>query len=249
MTALANVTVPYGTPAKVKSTLTQLIAGAKKALDEEQVALIGGHTTEGAVLSIGFAVNGLGEAQSLTNKQGLRPDDVLILTKPLGTGTLLAADMQHQCRGEWLEGALHTMQQSNRAAARVLRNFKVSACTDITGFGLAGHLLEMLRAENCSAVVKLEALPLLKGALITCNDLGIKSTLHEGNQQSCPEVTITRYERQPLVFDPQTSGGLLAGVGAEEAEEVVADLVEAGYKEAAVIGRVSSTGQPHIFFE
>lgn len=249
VTALATITVPYGTPSKVHSTLTQLIAGAKQALDQENVALIGGHTTEGAELSIGFAVNGVIESDRVMSKHGVKPEDVLILTKPLGTGTLLAADMQYQVSGADVESALASMLHSNGAAAEVLARFELKACTDVTGFGLAGHLLEMLRTAKCSAVVNLDQLPLLPGALEAQTMKGITSTLHEGNKQSCPEITTVNHRIQEMVFDPQTSGGLLAAVPAEQAEAVLAALVEEGYEQSAIIGRVSSSGQPHIFFE
>ena len=249
VTALATITVPYGTPAKVQSTLMQLISGAKQALDEEGVKLIGGHTTEGAELSIGFAVNGLVERSEVLTKHGLKPDDVLILTKPLGTGTLLAADMQHQAKGHWINSAVQHMDQSNGPAAKIFHEYSASACTDVTGFGVAGHLMEMLRGAQCSAVVNLDSLPVLDGALPCINEKNIRSTLHDGNEQSFAEVSRISHPKQALVFDPQTSGGLLAGVPADAAEKVVEALQQAGYHQAAIVGRVSSSGQPHLFFE
>lgn len=249
VTALATVTVPYGSPAKIKSSLTQLIAGAKQALEEEQVALIGGHTTEGSELSIGFAVNGLVDATHVMSKSHLKQDDVLILTKAIGTGTLLAADMQYRAKGEWIQAANLSMLQSNRVAASIFSDYKVAACTDVTGFGLAGHLLEMLRAGQCAALLNLDDLPVLAGALECINDMEIRSTLHEGNEQSCPEVIPAHNKKYPLLFDPQTSGGLLAGVDASEAEKILALLHEAGFGQAKVIGKISSSGQPQLFFQ
>jgi selenide,water dikinase len=249
VTALANITVPFGTPGKVRSTLTHVVAGAKQALDEAGVSLIGGHTTEGAELSVGFAVNGIIERDAALTKGGLKPDDVLILTKPIGTGTILAADMQYQAKGDWVKAAIESMDQSNGPAAQIFQQLGASACTDITGFGLAGHLLEMLRAASCSAVINLDALPVLDGALRCIHGIGIRSTLHEGNEQSFAKVSRISHQKQPLVFDPQTSGGLLAGIPKDKADDVLAALLDAGYLNAGVVGRVSSTGQPHIFFE
>tara|TARA_R110002072_G_scaffold64_9_gene423 strand:+ start:13910 stop:16090 length:2181 start_codon:yes stop_codon:yes gene_type:complete len=249
VTALAIMTVPYGTPRKIRSTLEQLVAGSREVLEEEAVELVGGHTTEGAEMSLGFAVNGIATQSDLMTKQGLMPDQVLILTKPLGTGTLLAADMQYQARGEWIQSALACMDQSNRQAAEVFKEFGVQACTDVTGFGLAGHLLEMLRASRCSAVIQLDKLPVLEGALECLMDKKITSTLHEGNRAACPEVTHKPHRRASLVFDPQTSGGLLAAVNAEDADQIVLALTKAGYVHARRIGRISSSGTAHLYFE
>ncbi len=249
VTALASITVPYGTPGKVRSTLEQLIAGSKTALDEAAVALIGGHTAEGAELSLGFAVNGLvAPGQSFT-KAGLKENQLLVLTKPIGTGTILAADMQYQAKGSWVEAAFRMMEQSNRSAAEIFRQYQVTSCTDVTGFGLAGHLTEMLKASRCAAVVNLEKLPVLAGAGFCINQLGIKSTLHEANQEAAKGVSKIQHRYLPLMFDPQTSGGLLAGVNPEQVDEVLEALRNAGYEQATVIGRVSSSGQAHLFFE
>jgi selenide,water dikinase len=249
VTALANITVPYGTPGKIRNTLEQIIAGSQETLQEAGVALVGGHTSEGAELSLGFAVNGLVDPDRSLRKGGLKVDQVLILTKPIGTGTILAADMQYAAKGAWVEAAHIMMEQSNGEAAKIFSQFSVSACTDVTGFGLAGHLLEMLNASHCAAVITLEALPILPGAAFCVNQLGIKSTLHDANREACSEVSLVQHRYMPLVFDPQTSGGLLAGVAEDQAAEVLAALHQAGYAQAAVIGRVSSSGQSHLFFE
>lgn len=247
--ALAMMTVPYGTPRKIRATLEQLVAGSMAVLKEEQVSLVGGHTTEGAELTLGFAVNGLVEKSDLMTRHGLALDQHLILTKPLGTGTLLAADMQHRAKGIWVASAYQSMDLSNRSAAKVFHSHGVTACTDITGFGLAGHLLEMLKGSKCSAVVQLSKLPVLPGAMQCLNDLKIKSTLHDANKASCTEITSIAHPKMSMVFDPQTSGGLLAAVAADEVDTVLADLKSEGYEYAADIGRVSSLGQSHLFFE
>ncbi|MGK0459666.1 MAG: selenide,water dikinase [Candidatus Azotimanducaceae bacterium] len=249
VTALAIMTVPYGTPRKIRATLEQLVAGSREALAEEGVALVGGHTTEGAEMSLGFAVNGVATESQLMKKQGLVADQCLILTKPLGTGAILAADMQHCAKGSWVQSALGSMDQSNSNAASIFTQHGVVACTDVTGFGLAGHLLEMLKASKSSAVINVESLPCLSGAIECLNDLRIKSTLHDSNKAACIDMTTIAHPSMSIVFDPQTSGGLLAAVNHEHRDEVLAALHQAGYTEACQIGRVSSSGTAHLYFE
>jgi selenide,water dikinase len=210
-------------------------------LNEAGATLVGGHTSEGPELALGFSINGLADRESIFRKGGMVAGEVLILTKPLGTGTLFAADMQQKAKGRWIDGALKSMVQSNREAAQCLFNHGASACTDITGFGLLGHMVEMTKASNVDVEVDLESLPVLDGAQETVR-LGILSSLQPANvrlRRAIRNLTEAQnHERYPLVFDPQTSGGLLASLPAERAESCLRALRDLGYAEAAIIGRV-----------
>jgi selenide,water dikinase len=240
-TALAIATVPYGLEAKVETTLREMMTGAMDVLNEAGATLVGGHTSEGPELALGFSINGLADRESIFRKGGMVAGEVLILTKPLGTGTLFAADMQQKAKGRWIDGALKSMVQSNREAAQCLFNHGASACTDITGFGLLGHMVEMTKASNVDVEVDLESLPVLDGAQETVR-LGILSSLQPANvrlRRAIRNLTEAQnHERYPLVFDPQTSGGLLASLPAERAESCLRALRDLGYAEAAIIGRV-----------
>jgi len=233
-TALALATLPHAPDDKLERDLEALLRGALEVLDAAGCKLVGGHTAEGAELAVGFALDGHGCEDRLTGKGGLEAGDRLVLVKPLGTGAILAAHMTGRCRGVWLEAALVAMQQSNREAGAVLRMHGASAVTDVTGFGLAGHLGEMLRASGRSAVLWPDALPVLPGAA-TLIARGVRSTLHPANEAAAGAFDA---EDCPVLFDPQTAGGLLAGVPDSRAAACLAALVAAGYGQAAIVGEV-----------
>src|SRR5438874_1221294 len=241
-TALAIATVPYGLESKVEADLSAMITGANEVLREARCALVGGHTSEGAELALGFAVNGLVPAAAALRKDGLTPGDGLILTKPLGTGTLLAADMRGRAKARWVMAAIAHMIQSNGKAAEIFRRYGVHAATDVTGFGLIGHLIEMVRASDVDATLDINRLPLLDGARETVA-LGIFSSLQPQNvrlRRAIRDLAAAgQHPLYPLLFDPQTSGGLLAAVPLAEADRCVAALRAAGYAGADLIGFVT----------
>jgi selenide,water dikinase len=239
--ALATAVVPPGVSEKVEETLFQMLSGARACLDREGVALVGGHSGEGE-LALGFSVTGEVAPDRILRKGGLQPGDALILTRPLGTGILFTAAMRAKARAPWIAAALAAMRQSNRAAAATLIAHGAHAMTDVTGFGLVGHLGEMLAASGTDAELDLAALPLYDGARALA-DAGIVSTLLPENLAL---AGLLRGEAdaatRALLFDPQTSGGLLAGVRPARAEACAAALRAAGYAAAAVIGRVGKGG-------
>jgi selenide, water dikinase len=240
-TALAVATVPYGIEAKVEADLTAMMTGANEMLRDAGCALVGGHTSEGAELSLGFAVNGLIAREKALRKGGLVPGQVLILTKPLGTGTLLAADMRGKAKARWVMGAIAHMTTSNRVAAGILTAHGATASTDVTGFGLLGHLVEMVRASNVDAALRLHDVPLLDGVRETLA-CGIFSSLQPQNvrlRRAIRNVAeASAHALYPALFDPQTAGGLLASVPSARAGTCVAALRAAGYPAASIIGAV-----------
>ncbi len=241
--ALAIATVPYGLEAKVESTIREMMIGAMDVLNEAGASLIGGHTSEGPELALGFSVNGLADREAILLKGGMAAGEVLILTKPLGTGTLFAADMQQKAKGRWIEGALKSMVQSNRQAAQCLYSYGANACTDITGFGLLGHTVEMTKASGVDVEIDLESLPVFDGAMETVRQ-GILSSLQPANVRLRRAIRnqdeAAKDKRYPLVFDPQTSGGLLASLPADRAQDCLKELRDVGYAKAAIIGRVNA---------
>jgi selenide,water dikinase len=244
--ALAVVTVGFGLEAKVEADLTQLLAGALAVLNAAGTTLAGGHTSEAAELALGFAVSGLVDRGRALGKGGLRPGDLLVLSKPLGTGALFAAEMRGAAKGRWIAAALSSMTQSNGAAARCLVEHGATAMTDVTGFGLLGHLVEMTRASGTDAAIDLDAVPALDGALEVI-ERGIVSSLQAENvrlrRAIAGAAAVAGRRKYPLLFDPQTAGGLLAGVPRESAEACVDALRAAGYGRAAIVGRVEEAGR------
>ena len=245
--ATAVVTVPSGLESKVEDVLFQMMTGALEVLNEANCALVGGHTGEGKELALGFAVNGLidDDPAKILRKNGMLPGDVLILTKPIGTGTLFAAHARLAAKGRWIDAALTSMVVSNRLGAQCLREFGATACTDLTGFGLLGHLVEMTRPSGVDAELNLSALPLLDGAE-ECVANGIVSSLQVANvrlrRALRNQEAMVKHPRYPLIFDPQTAGGLLASVPADRVDACVTALRALGYGHTAKIGRILAQG-------
>lgn len=233
--ALALATLPPARPDKQAEDLFQLLSGARSVLDREGVALLGGHSSEGATLALGFCVTGEVARDRLTRKGGAVAGDCLILTKPIGTGIVFAAAMRGAASALAIGQAIKSQRRSNGAAAAVLARHGARAVTDVTGFGLAGHLAEMLAASGGAATLRPGAIPLLPGAGGLA-DAGFASSLL-GQNAAAADILFDRpldpIERA-LLFDPQTSGGLLAAVPADRAEAALADLGG----DAAIIGRI-----------
>lgn len=260
--ALVTVTLPYAEKPLVANDLRQLMGGIAEEARRLGVTLLGGHTSEGAETAVSVTMNGLIGSEALFRKGGLRPGDGLILTKPVGTGVILAADMHLKAKGSWVDEVFEGMLRSNAEAARILAQAGIPAVTDVTGFGLAGHLVEMLEASGTGADIEIADIPLYAGAA-DCVAAGVESTLAPSNREHLqkrwqvesgsgaadagePGAAASRAaesgagdERDALLFDPQTSGGLLAGVPASRIDKVVARLQDAGYAQAVCIGRVT----------
>ncbi len=253
-TALANVTIPFASNALMQEDFRLVMTGIVEELNRMGATLVGGHTTEGSEITVGVSMTGLIEEARVATKGGARPGDALILTKSIGTGVLWAADMRSEAPGRTIEGALASMLQSNEAAAGVLAGGTAHALTDVTGFGLLGHLAEMLEAsrstdagrgtdanDGVGARLIGSAIPVLEGARMA-SLRGTKSTIDPANR----ERVLARWSvvggTEPLgtlLFDPQTAGGLLAAVSESDAARVVEQLKAAGYESACVVGNVT----------
>ena len=238
--ALANLSIKLMASTLMEEDAYLALKGANDVFRESGVTLVGGHSTESDTTQLGCTVFGEMHSAPLV-KSGLEADDLLVLTKPLGIGVLLAGEMRMRTLGRWLEAALAVMNQSNGQAALMLRAHGGRSCTDVTGFGLLGHLLEMLGASDKSAEIWLDRVPTLDGASHLMRE-GVESSLQQANEAALEEVELSGIEpSRPalrLLMDPQTSGGMLFGIAESEAESLIAALRASGYTEASIIGRI-----------
>jgi selenide,water dikinase len=230
-TALAIASVPYASSQKMRAELSAMLQGATEILRADGCALVGGHSAEASETALGFAVTGLVDSGRIMRKAGLQPGDQLILTKPLGTGIVLAGHMRGNARAQWLLAAIASMRTTNAVAAQIALAYRPRAGTDVTGFGLAGHLQEMLDASGVGAVLRLDTIPALPGALALAAH-GIESTLAADNRRLLGDAPETA-----LLVDPQTSGGLLLGLPPARAAACLQALRDSGLN-AAIIGEV-----------
>ncbi|NQY12535.1 MAG: selenide, water dikinase SelD [Henriciella sp.] len=218
---LAQIILPPLVPDKQSAMLTEIMQGARDVFDACGVTISGGHTSSGAELTIGFSISGSTSKPPLTHI-GARPGDVLVLTKPIGTGVILAAEMQQRLDGDDYQAALSSMCRLQQDTSRRLSEV-ASTMTDVTGFGLAGHLLNILDASKVGSRLSLDKLPFLPGA-IEASENGIRSTLYPANARLRDRVQGKEDARLDLLFDPQTCGGMLATIPAEKWGRYQADF-------------------------
>jgi selenide, water dikinase len=230
--------VSYPLEALGEDTLKEILRGGLSALAEAGAVLAGGHTVEGHELLYGLAVTGTVHPEKIWRNGGARPGDALVLSKPLGTGVLTTAAKAEMVDPAHLSTALRIMATLNREAAEALAALEPHAVTDVTGFGLAGHLAEMAEASAVAAEIDLAALPLLPGAL----EAAATGLVPAGAGKNCTSIAAVLEVddgadelRVDLCLDPQTSGGLLAAVAPEHAAALVRRLPG-----AAVIGRITA---------
>ncbi|HJU20191.1 MAG TPA: selenide, water dikinase SelD, partial [Stellaceae bacterium] len=245
-TALAIATLPPARPVIVEHDLFHMLKGGIDVLEAAGAVLVGGHSAEGAEMALGFAVTGRPPAGRLLRKGGLEPGQRLILTKPLGTGVILAGEARGLAPARVVAGAVAAMLQGAGEAATSLLAHRAAACTDVTGFGLLGHLLEMLRASGMEAALDPGAIPVLDGALALLEG-GVASSLEAANRAALAALAAeTGAQNGPmaaLLIDPQTAGGLLAGLPAECVAPCLAELKALSYR-AAEIGLVLPLSGP-----
>ena len=221
--------------------IAQIFRGGFDKLDEAGVALLGGHTVQDSEVKFGYAVTGAVDPKRILTNTNAKPGDRLILTKPLGTGIVGTAIKFGRASDDLIDRAVAQMTMLNKTAAEVIANVDgVHACTDITGFGLAGHASEMAIGSNVTIEIDGNALPIIPGVLAIAaqNRSGGMQTNKDHFMPGIGFSAGVPDDRRDLVFDPQTSGGLLISVAAESAEAVMANMQNAGIQ-AVFVGSVT----------
>jgi len=230
--------------------MNKMMQGGIDKLREADTVVLGGHSIKNKEIMFGFAVTGLVHPRRIITNDKAKPGDVLILTKPLGTGTISFAAQIGKAEAAWLEEIGRSMSELNRTAAEIMVEAGVRAATDVTGFGLLGHLSEIAVQSGVTAEVFADAVPLFEGVL-SCLRRQIISGAVERNREYAAKFVErdknVEEELETALYDPQTSGGLLMCVGAKKAEAVMKMLKKAGLERAAVVGRIVESSEARIF--
>jgi selenide, water dikinase len=232
------------------SVLRQVIQGGLDKLAEAAVVLIGGHSIEDKELKYGLSVTGIVHPAKVLTKKNLRPGDRLVLTKPLGTGIVNTAIKAAMASAQLTDQTTRLMAALNRDAANVMLSFDIGACTDVTGFGLLGHLAEMVSGSGTSAKIHADRVPVISEALEFAAMGLIPAGAYKNREFRESMITVADTvgrSRQDVLFDPQTSGGLLISVSGRQAETLVAALKDAGIGDASQIGEIMSGPEETIW--
>lgn len=231
------------------AVMHDIVAGALGKITEAGAVLAGGHTIDDDEPKFGLAVTGVVHPERYWGNDGARPGDVLILTKPVGSGVLFNANIKNWVSPAALEACLETLTTLNKTAADIMAQYDVHAATDVTGFGLAGHGFEMASASRVCLQIEIDRIPVMDEALDMYRR-GMNTGVNAFNRQMVAahmrfEVQLPDWH-QEIVFDPQTSGGLLAAVPQGQGPELVASLNRAGVSAAVMIGRVVESDDRHV---
>ena len=234
------------------SVLRRIIEGGLDKMREAGVVLVGGHTVEDTELKYGLSVTGFIHPDRVLTKRNLKAGDLLILTKPLGTGIVATAIKGALASQEVTDKVTRAMATLNKGAAEVMQDYPVHACTDITGFGFLGHLAEMVSGSGCGIRIKADSVPVYPEALEYAA-MGLVPAGAYRNREFREKMVdfAPSVERniQDVLFDPQTSGGLLISVDGTRAEDLLRALKEKGIHAATIVGEVISEPKDKILVQ
>ena len=230
--------------------LTEIMQGGLEITKQANIPILGGHTIKDPVPKYGLVVTGRVEKENLTLNSTAKAGDVLILTKPLGSGIIATAIKKDKAPKSIMEEAVNVMTNLNSGGAIAMNAVGVNACTDITGYGLLGHLLEMCKGSNVSVTLEFNEIPLIQGVY----ELAQKGFIPGGTKRNLDYVSSQvnfskniSQEQQYLLADAQTSGGLLISVAKEKAEDLQKTLTENNTLSSAVVGHVYNPAESTIY--
>ncbi len=239
----------YAMGGRPVTALKEILKGGNEKVAEAGAAMAGGHSVDDDEPKYGLAVTGVVAPERILTNCGIQPGDALVLTKPLGTGVLFNACKSKRLPWAQLEAILPQVGALNRAAIEIALDFNVHACTDVTGFGLAGHALEMAMGSGLRIDLDFNALPFYPNAAEmyrkgeTTGSNAANRKLVEGRLEFARKLPAVNVE---LLFDPQTSGGLLLSLPGKEAEHLVRTLRQAGVVNACMVGEAVAGSQPGL---
>ncbi len=228
--------------------LNQIVAGALQKITEAGAVLAGGHTVEDDEPKFGLSVTGLVHPDKYWANSGARIGDLLILTKPVGSGVLFNANLKNWVSEKAMAEGIETICDLNDRVVTVAQNFTVHGATDVTGFGLAGHGYEVAKASNVCLEIEVNKIPMMSEALEMYKK-GMNTGVNAFNQDLVAGkhrfvIELPEWHRE-IVFDPQTSGGLLLSVPEEQAQDFCRELIQVGYPNTSIIGRVTPKQEPY----
>jgi selenide, water dikinase len=230
------------------SILTEIMRGGLSVLTENKVALVGGHSVDNEQIMFGYSVTGVINPNKVATNAGAKPGDVLILTKPIGTGVISTGIKLAKASAEIVSKSIATMLTPGKYAAEAIAKFDVKAATDVTGFALLGHAWEMACASNVTIEIESVQVPLIKGALeLAASGLltGADKTNRAYVGEDVAVASTVDSTLMKLLYDPQTAGGLILAIAEEKAGELLAEL-RRNYPQAEIIGRVQERGEKVI---
>lgn len=230
------------------SILQEIMRGGLSVLTENKVALVGGHSVDNEQIMFGYSVTGVIDPNHVATNSGARPDDVIILTKPIGTGVISTGIKRAKASPDVVAESVATMMTPGKFAAEAIQKFDVRAATDITGFALLGHAWELACASSVTIEIDSSRVPLINGALELAT-AGMLTGADKTNREYVGQDVEIGVDLDPnlvkLFFDPQTAGGLLLAIASEKADDLLADL-RRNYAHAEVIGRATENDGKRI---
>jgi selenide,water dikinase len=247
--ALNLVNFPTGT--LDRGLLLDILKGGAEKVAEAGTSMAGGHSVDDPEPKYGLAVTGVVHPDRVLTNRGSRPGDALVMTKPLGSGVIFNGNREGKFSPKILSEILPAVAALNKVSMETALNYPVHALTDITGYGLAGHALEMAVHSGVRMEISFSALPVYEGA-VEMYGTGVTTGSNEGNRRLCGlrlEIKApVRREQEEILFDPQTSGGLLISLPEGQAGDLLRDLRAAGVSHAVVVGLVAE-GEPGMTVE
>lgn len=250
LTALSIVGFPIETMSH--KVMNQMLRGGIDKMREAGVEVIGGHSIKDTEIKFGFSVTGEVNPKKIITNDKAKPGDVLILTKPLGTGVISFAHQLKRASQESLETISRSMAELNKIASEAMVKAGVTTATDVTGFGLMGHLSEMVAQSRVTVEVYVNKVSLFEGVLDCIREEIISGAIERNKEFAAQYVSIEKgvsVEIETALYDPQTSGGLLIAINSDQGEEFVKKLKEEGVESAAIIGRIVSKSEGKIILK